>query len=359
MQTQRMWLSSWKQAKPVAATLAVAGALLLIQGTAIAVGPAPVDLGTAAPFAILSSDGITAVNNGLVVGDVGATPAPGSAIDVMDNQVQGTIYATDSSGPLGAVVNPSLLSTAAGHLSAAYNSAATRTPVPTGAFMNPGSGNIGGTNFGPGLYKFTDAASIVGLDLTLTGGPNDVWIFQITSSLYLGQGVYINLAGGAQAKNVFWQVGSTVLLDEFSYFRGTILADQSITMMTNASVDGRALSVNGSVAFGGSDISVPVVSPWSTAVNVGGGWKWLGWFGYFYDDGGDWIYHQQHGWMYTASTSSSSLWFWTSDLGWIWTSSTMHPYFYRSSTGIWLWYQVDSDNPRWFYSTETGLWESH
>lgn len=368
MQTKHMWSQYWKHAKPVAVMLAVAGAFLHLQGAAMAAGPAAVELGAASPFALLAASGVTAVNSGLIDGDVGVSPAAGSTIQVTAAQTEGIIYATDASGPAGAVVNASLLSTAKGNLSAAYNSAAGRTPVPTGAFLNPGAGNIGGMNLGPGLYKFTESASAVGLDVTLTGGANDVWIFQVASNLYLGQGIYINLVGGAQPKNVFWQVGNTALLDEFSLFQGTILAKQSIAMMTNVSVEGRALTMNGFVSFGGSDITappggtstnMPPPSRWTGAVDLGGGWKWLSWFGYFIDNGSEWIWHAQHGWMYTASPNTTNLWFWTSDLGWFWTSSTAYPYLYHSSSSAWWWYQPNSSSPRWFYNTGTQNWESH
>ncbi len=369
MQTQWIGSNEIKRARPIVATLAVAGAFLLLQGAAIGAGPNPVNLGAAAPFAILSAGGITAFNNGLIDGDIGASPAPGSVIQVAASQVSGTIYATDSSGPAGAVVNPTLLNTAKSNLATAYNSAAGRTPVPTGAFLNPGSGNIAGLNLGPGLYKFTDSARVVGLDVTLTGGADDVWIFQIASNFYLGQGIYVILAGGAQDKNIFWQVGNTVLLDEFSQLHGTIMARNSIAMMTNATVEGRVLSMNGSVEFGGYDINVPpgsTVTPppvdnslWGSAIDYGNGWKSLSWFGFFIHTGGEWIWHAQHGWMYSSSESTSSLWLWTSDMGWLWTTSTYYPYMYRNSTNQWLWYQKNSQSPRWFYNLNTKLWEKH
>jgi hypothetical protein len=88
--------------------------------------------------------------------------------------VVGTIYAVDPGYGAGSVIDPVLLTAAKGDLTTASIEAAGRTPVPTGPFLNPGAGNIGGLNLVPGLYKFDTTALITGSDVTLTGGPNDV-----------------------------------------------------------------------------------------------------------------------------------------------------------------------------------------
>src|SRR4051812_47479206 len=150
-------------------------------GQIFAAGPAPVDLRSTAPFAILSGAGITSTGGGTINGNVGASPIAGSAIGVTCAQVNGTIYAVDASGPACAVIDPTLLTAAKGDLTTAYNDAAGRSPTPTGPNLNPGlipgSGNIGGMNLAPGLYKFTTTALITGSDVTLTGGPGDVLVF--------------------------------------------------------------------------------------------------------------------------------------------------------------------------------------
>jgi len=97
----------------------------------------------------------------------------------------------------------------------------------------------------------------------------------------------------------------------------------------------------------------------SGAADLGSGWKWLDWFGYFCASYDPWIYHMQHGWMYCIGTDTSSLWLYDLDLGWLWTGSTTYPYLYRSSDGAWLWYLKDSSGPRWFYNYKIGSWESH
>jgi len=237
--------------------VALAGALVALPRTSGAAGPAAVDLGSAAHFTILAGAAITTTGNGIIRGDVGASPITGSAIHLTQAQVDGTIYAVDASGPAGSVIAPSLLTTAKGDLTTAFNDAAGRTPVPSGPFLNPGVGNIGGLNLVPGLYKFTSTASIAGSDLTLTGGPDDVWIFQIASDLEVGSMVHVILAGGAQARNIFWQVGSSATIGTFAVFKGTILADQAITMNTTSAMDGRALAFSAGVTFNGDVGTVP------------------------------------------------------------------------------------------------------
>ncbi|HAL91654.1 MAG TPA: DUF3494 domain-containing protein [Verrucomicrobia bacterium] len=225
-----------------------------------AAGPAPIDLGSCAHFTILAGSAITQPTAGGVInGDIGLSPASGASIGIPPEQVNGTIYAVDATGTQApnVVIDPALLTAAKGDLTIAYNDAAGRTPVPTGDFLNPNGGNIGGLNLVPGLYKFTGTALITGSDVTLTGGPDDVWIFQIAADLQVGSGVAVILAGGAQARNIFWQVGTSATLDTGSSFKGTILADQSITMNTTSTVEGRALAFTGQVAFSGDGGSLP------------------------------------------------------------------------------------------------------
>ena len=222
-----------------------------------AAGPAPVNLLTTANFAILAGAAITTTGGGIINGNVGASPIAGSAIGVPCSQMNGIIYEVDASGPPCAVVNATLLSQAKSDLTTAYNDAAGRTPVPSGPFLNPNGGNIGGLNLAPGLYKFTTTANITGADVTLTGGPSDVWIFQCAQDLQVGSGIKVILAGGASAANIFWQVGTSAVLGTSSVFNGTILADQSITMNTSSTMNGRALAFGAGVTFNGNGAAVP------------------------------------------------------------------------------------------------------
>ena len=222
-----------------------------------AAGPAPVNLGSTAHFTILAGAAITTTGGGIINGDVGASPISGSAIHLTQAQVNGTIYTVDATGPTGSVIDPTLLTRAKGDLTIAFNDAAGRTPIPSGPQLNPGAGNIGGMTLIPGLYKFTGTALITGSNLTLTGGPDDVWIFQIASDLEVGNSIQVILAGGAQARNIFWQVGTSAVIETGAVFNGTIIADQAITMKSTSTINGRALAFSAGVTFNGTGGQLP------------------------------------------------------------------------------------------------------
>jgi hypothetical protein len=83
---------------------------------------------------------------------------------------------------------------------------------------------------------------LIPTDVTLSGGPNDVWIFQIAQSLTMSSATRINLAGGALAKNVFWQVFGAVEIGTTAHFEGVLLSQTSIVMNTGATLNGRLLA---------------------------------------------------------------------------------------------------------------------
>lgn len=198
-----------------------------------------VDLGVAGNFAILSKTGVTDVYKSSITGDVGASPVTGAAILVTCAEVVGTIYAVDAAGPLPCVVkNSIMLTTAIGDMETAYTNAAGRT---TPDYLNLGAGRVSGQILTRGLYKFTSAVTIP-TNITLSGSADDVWIFQIPGTLKVSSGVKVILKGGAQAKNIYWQVAGTVTLGTTSHFEGTILAKTGIDLQTGASINGRTLS---------------------------------------------------------------------------------------------------------------------
>ena len=260
MKTNYPWARAVNGIKRILIGLVLAAGVMLTHPV-MAAGPAPVDLGSAARFTILAGAAVTTTGGGTIDGDVGASPISGAAIHLTAAQVTGTIYTVDNAGPAGSVMDPVLLSAAKSDLTTAYNDAAGRTPVPAGPFLNPNGGNIGGLNLVPGLYKFTGTALITGADVTLTGGADDVWIFQIAADLQVGSGIKVILAGGARAGNIFWQVGTSAVLDTSSVFKGTILADKDITMETSSTMEGRALAFSAGVTFNGSSGSLPTSGP--------------------------------------------------------------------------------------------------
>lgn len=201
-------------------------------------GPATVNLRSAADFAVLAGSTVTNTGSTTTVdGDVGLYP--GSEVTgLLPSMVTGTIHTNDS-----------VAAQAQLDLTTAYNDAAGRTLAPISV-----AGNIGGQTLAPGLYKSTSGLEISEGDLTLSGSADDTWIFQIASTLTVAEGRQVILTGGAQASNVFWQVGTSATLGTNSTFKGTIMADQSITLITGATLDGRALTRIGAVTIDTSTI---------------------------------------------------------------------------------------------------------
>jgi hypothetical protein len=199
---------------------------------------APVNLGAASAFAILTKSGVTDVYASAIKGNVGASPITGAAIGLACPEVTGTIYSVNAAGPACKVTSPTLLTTAVHNMETAYTDAAGRT-LPSAVDL--GAGKIGGLTLRPGLYKWNTAVSIA-TDVTLSGGPNDVWIFQIAGNLTQASAKKVILAGGAQAKNVFWQVAGGVAIGTTAHFAGTILGKTLIAMKTGASTNGRLLA---------------------------------------------------------------------------------------------------------------------
>jgi hypothetical protein len=205
---------------------------------------ARVNLGTAGNFAILSESGISTTGTTSIVGDIGVSPIAATAITgfglTLDasgtfstsDLVIGKVFAADYTAP-----TPANLTTAVSDMQAAYTDAAGRAAGVT----ELGAGNIGGLTIAPGVYKWTTGVTIPS-DVTLSGGANGVWIFQIAGTLSISSATSVILRGGAQAKNVFWQVADQTTLGMGSQFKGVILDQTAIVMVTGATLDGRALA---------------------------------------------------------------------------------------------------------------------
>ncbi len=200
---------------------------------------APVNLGVAGNFVILSKTGITDVYKSSIIGNIGTSPITGAALLVSCSEVAGEIYTVDAAGPLPCrTTSATMLGTAVGNMQTAYTDAAGR---PTPDFLNLGAGNIGGKTLTPGLYKWTSAVTIP-TDITISGGPTDIFIFQVSGTLKMSPAVRITLSGGALAKNIFWQVAGAVTLGTTSHFEGNILGQTAINLQTGASINGRLLA---------------------------------------------------------------------------------------------------------------------
>jgi len=230
-------------------TKLVAGlALSILLTNQIATGTeTPVVLGTASHYVILAKSGISTVPSSVVTGDIAVSPIDSTAITgfslILDgsgqfstsSQLTGKAYAPDYSSPTA--VN---LTTAVSDMETAYTDAAGRT-LPDHTEL--GGGNIGGLTLTPGLYKWGTGVTIP-TDVTLAGGPDGVWIFQIAGNLTIASGNAVITSGGALAQNVFWQVAGGVGVDlgTSSHFEGIILSQAAINMRTGASINGRLLA---------------------------------------------------------------------------------------------------------------------
>lgn len=215
------------------------GVALISKDAVVTTSIQGINLGLAGEFEILSKTGITDVYKSAVVGDIGASPITGAAILLTSGEVLGTIYTVDAAGPRpSSVTNPTRLTTAVGDMQAAYNEAAGRINPD---FVNLGAGSIGGLTLTPGLYTWTSGL-LIPTDVAISGGPNDIFIFQVAGTLTMSSAKNITLMGGVQAKNIFWQVGGNVTIGTTSHFEGNILGKTAINLRTGASINGRMLA---------------------------------------------------------------------------------------------------------------------
>jgi len=223
-------LSKWLAGR-IVLILAI-GVLALKPLIANAAQPPP-PLGTAASFAVLAGAGVTNTGPTVITGDLGTSPSP-AVTGFPPGTVHGAIHKADA-----------VALQAQKDLTTAYNDAAGATPVTTIAT------ELGGKTLKPGVYDSASTTFQITGTLTLDaqGDPNSVFIFQMGSTLITASGSKVSFLGGAQACNVFWQVGSSATLGTNSTFTGNILALTSIQVQTGVTVDGRVLARNASVTL--------------------------------------------------------------------------------------------------------------
>ncbi|HXI65051.1 MAG TPA: ice-binding family protein [Gemmatimonadales bacterium] len=194
---------------------------------------------------ILGKTGISNVPTSAITGNLGLSPAAASFITGFtlnlpaggafstSAQVTGNVYASDY-----AVPTPSNLTTAIGDMQTAYTDAAGR---PTPDHTELAAGNIGGLTLPAGLYKWTNTVSIP-KNVTLKGGANDTWIFQIAGGLTQASATRVILTGGALAQNVVWQVAGVVSIGTTAHLEGVVMSQTAITLKTGATANGRLLA---------------------------------------------------------------------------------------------------------------------
>ena len=214
---------------------------LVVAGSSNAASKASaVGLGTAGNFAVLAGSAITNVPTSNITGNVGVSPLTSNGLSCAE--VHGTIYSVDASGPLPCrVTNPGLLTTAKGNFTSAYGDAAGRTPFMLVPGVDPTQ--LGSKTLVAGVYRIAHAptANLIG-NVTLSGSATDVWIFQASTDIVFASSSSVSFSGGAQACNVFWQVGTSATIGSSSNIAGTIMAGASITAATGATITGRLLA---------------------------------------------------------------------------------------------------------------------
>jgi hypothetical protein len=219
-------------------------AVLVATQSSAAAAVAPVSLGNASSFGVLAGTTVTNTGGSVINGDLGVSP--GTAVTGFPpGIVNGTVHSADAAA-----------ASAQTDLTAAYTDAMGRTPSTTGL------SSIGNQTLGPGVYNASSSLGVTGvLTLDGQGNPSSIFIFQIGSTLTTASASTIIPTDGAQACNVFWQVGSSATLGTGSTLLGSILALTSITVTTGDTINGRALARNGAVTLDDDTITVPPPCP--------------------------------------------------------------------------------------------------
>ena len=233
-------------------------------------GRQPVNLGTAGNYVILTKSGISTATGSAITGDIGVSPIKSTAITgfslmltagspfATSAQVTGKVYAPDYADPTSAN-----LTAAIGDMGTAYTDAAGRT---TPDFTELGAGEIGGLTLVPGLYKWSTDV-LISSNVTLSGGPSAVWIFQIAGKITQATGTKVHLTGGALAANIFWQAFGNVAIGTTAHFEGIIIAQTSISLATGASINGRLLAQT-AVTLNADAVTVPEAATTPTLVSA-------------------------------------------------------------------------------------------
>ena len=232
--TTRRWPRS-------AALFALAGAVVsmlvvvVVAGPAVAVPLTPIDLGRAAPFAILAGDSVGNTATGpttIVRGDLGVFASSGAVTGFPPGEVHGTLHASGAPAVVGAHAD----------LVAAFADAAGRSSNFALA------GDLIGLTLHAGVHTNVGAVANTGtVTLDADGNSNGVFIFQVGGALAMAAASKVILINGAQAKNVFWRVDGSGAVGAGSEFAGTLMTSAAIGVGANSSFNGRALALTGAI----------------------------------------------------------------------------------------------------------------
>jgi hypothetical protein len=222
---------------------------------AMASAETPVDLKTAEDFVILTKTGISTVPTSAITGDIAVSPITAAAmtgfnliLDIEGKSSTSTQLAGENKAYAANYLGdtPTVLTTAVGDMETAYTNAAGR-PNSDGARINLGAGILGGVFGGatdpltPGIYTFTTDVKLPN-EVHFAGSATDVFIIQIAGNLIQDANIKVILAGGALAKNIFWQVAGTVTVAAGAHMEGILLVKTGVTFITGSSLNGRVLA---------------------------------------------------------------------------------------------------------------------
>lgn len=206
-----------------------------------------IDLQSACPFALLAATAITNVPVSVITGDVGLSPATGAGIGLTCAEVTGNIYSVDAAGPLPCVLtNPALLTQAQLDLQAAITAGYGLLPT------QPVNTPLTGATIVPGVYPYSAALGIAAGVLTFNGAGD--YVFQVPTLLTIGVGVTMVLAGGANAKRIFW-VTDTTTINTGGVIKGNVLAQTSISVANLTNIEGKLLAHDGAITLDQNTVS--------------------------------------------------------------------------------------------------------
>jgi len=209
-------------------------------GPGTGVNPTAPSLSTAQSYVVLGSSAVTNTGATAITGDLGVGSPGISPTGFPPGTITGTTHSGDASSAQASL-----------DLTPAYNALAAKT---CGTSLT--GQDLGGKTLTQGVYCFTSSAQLTGA-LTLNGNASSIFVFKIASSLNTASSSSVVMTGGALARNVYWQVGSSATLGSSTAFQGNIIALTSVSLGTGASLSGRALAINGAVTMDGNAISMP------------------------------------------------------------------------------------------------------
>lgn len=223
-----------------------------------------VPLGSASNFAVLASAAITNIPTSMIRGAVGLTPDTGANISGFIDpatcpEIIGTMYSVDATGPACAVIDPTILLNAKDDAEIAFNNARAAVRGTPQAI----SGNLNGLTLYPGLYESSSSLEISSagfLYLDAQGNSNAIFIIRSATSITTEATSEVVLTKGAKAANIYWIAGSAITLGTNSIMKGTLIAGSSLSLLTGADLEGRALNQGAAaeaITLDSSTITVP------------------------------------------------------------------------------------------------------